>query len=291
MANEINMNGEDVEIERLVPLKERDINLRKNRGYKKILSSISTIGLIEPLCTYKENGDYIILDGFLRYKALQQLGVKTAPCLIYSTKEAYTFNRMINKLSAVQESRMLRESLKKIDQNTVADVFGIKSIQYRLGTDLLKQIDQKIISAVDKGVMSRRCARELTYVKSPRQVEILQEMEKSGDYSISFARAMVIKTPAGMRNNKKKDKKPWQGNSDRKQMLANKLETVQKRYDFYTNLYRQYAADLLKLFIYVRELITNDKVRTYMDINNPDILERFENIIFENEEKQVQAQI
>ena len=291
MANEINMNGEDVDIERLVPLKERDVNLRKNRGYKKILSSISTIGLIEPLCTYKENGDYIILDGFLRYKALQQLGAKTAPCLIYSTKEAYTFNRMINKLSAVQESRMLRESLKKIDQNTVADVFGIKSIQYRLGTDLLKQIDQKIISAVDKGVMSRRCARELTYVKSPRQVEILQEMEKNGDYSISFARAMVIKTPAGMRNKKKKDKKPWQGNSDRKQMLANKLETVQKRYDFYTNLYRQYTADLLKLFIYVRELITNDKVRTYMDINHPDILERFENIIFENEEKQVQAQI
>ena len=43
MVNEINMNGEDVDIEKLVPLKERDINLRKNRGYKKILSSINTV--------------------------------------------------------------------------------------------------------------------------------------------------------------------------------------------------------------------------------------------------------
>ena len=86
MVNELNMNGEDVDIERLVPLKEREINFRQNRGYKKILSSINTIGLIEPLCAYRENGHYIILDGFLRYKALQQLDAQTIPCLIYPTE-------------------------------------------------------------------------------------------------------------------------------------------------------------------------------------------------------------
>ena len=290
MLNEINMNGKDIDLEKLVPLNERGLNLKKNRGYRTILSSINTIGLIEPLCVYRENGHYVILDGFLRYKALEQLGAKTAPCIIYATKEAYTFNRMINQLSPVQEIRMLRESLKKIDRNTIADVFGIKSIQHRLGTGLLKHLDQKIISAVDTGVISRHCAKELTYVKHPRQMEILGEMEKSKDYSISFARAMVIKTPDRMRNAQRKDRKPWLDHSDRKEELVNKLETVQKRYDFYTNLYRQYSADLLKLFIYVRKLITNDRIRTYLDINYPEILERFENIIFEAEEKQVSAQ-
>ena len=285
MVSEINMNGEDVDIEKLVPLKERDINLRKNRGYKKILSSINTVGLIEPLCAYRENGHYVILDGFLRYKALQQLGAKTIPCLIYPNKEAYTFNRMVNKMSAVQESRMLRESLKKIDHSTIAEVFNLKSLQYRLGTDMLKHLDQKIISSIDKGLMSRRCARELTYVKLPRQVEILKEMEKTGDFSISFARAMVIKTPVRMRNKNKKDKRPWQDNSERKQELVSKLEAVQKRYDFYTNLYRQYSADLLKVYIYVRKLITNNKARTFLDINHPEVLERFEKIIFETKEK------
>ena len=285
MVSEINMNGEDVNIEKLVPLKERDINLRKNRGYKKILSSINTVGLIEPLCAYRENGHYVILDGFLRYKALQQLGAKTIPCLIYPNKEAYTFNRMVNKMSAVQESRMLRESLKKIDHSTIAEVFNLKSLQYRLGTDMLKHLDQKIISSIDKGLMSRRCARELTYVKLPRQVEILKEMEKTGDFSISFARAMVIKTPVRMRNKNKKDKRPWQDNSERKQELVSKLEAVQKRYDFYTNLYRQYSADLLKVYIYVRKLITNNKARTFLDINYPEVLERCEKIIFETKEK------
>ena len=89
-----------------------------------------------------------------------------------------------------------------------------------------------------------------------------------------------------MRNKNKKSKKPWKDNSDKKQALVEKLESVQKRYDFYTILYRQYSEDLLKLYIYVRKLITNDKVRTYLDINYPDILERFEKIIFDNDKKQ-----
>lgn len=290
MLNEITMNGKDIDLEELVPLKERDIDLRKNRGYMKILSSINAIGLIEPLCVYQENGHYVILDGYLRYKALRQIGEETAPCIINATKEAYTYNRMINKLSAVQESRMLRESLKKIDQNTIADVFGVKSIQYHLGTAMLKHLDQKVISAVDQHRLSRRCARELTYVKRPRQVEILKEMDKCGDYSTSFARAMITKTSASQRNEKKKSKKPWQDHSGRKQELVNKLENVQKRYDFYTGLYRQYCADLLKLFVYVRKLITNSKIRSYLDINYPDILDQFEKIIFEADNKQVLTQ-
>ncbi len=285
MTEELHMNGEDVDIEKLVPLKERDINFKNNQGYKRILTSISKVGLLEPLCTCRENDYFVILDGFIRYKALKELGIKSVPCLIYSTKEAYTFNRMVNKLSAVQESRMLRESLKIIDQNVVASVFGIKSLQYRLGTNILKQLDKKIIDAIDKGEISRKCARELTYVSIIRQVEILNEMKNTCDFSLSFARALVIKTPPEMRNKNKKDKKPWQENSEKKQELFKKLETVQKRYDFYTNIYRQYSTDLLKVFVYVRQLITNDKIRTYLNSNYPDVLERFEDIIFKTEEK------
>jgi len=66
--------------------------------------------------------------------------------------------------------------------------------------------------------------------------------------------------------------------------IARKLGISQptvKRYDFYSNLYRQYSADLLKLYVYVRKLITNEKVRLYLEINFPEIYAQFENIIFE----------
>jgi len=38
---------------------------------------------------------------------------------------------------------------------------------------------------------------------------------------------------------------------------------------------------LLKLYVYVRKLITNEKVRLYLEINFPEIYMQFENIVFE----------
>ncbi len=56
MRTETTVNGQDIPIEKLVPLNERRINLKTNRGFHKIVSSIKTIGLIQPLCVYRENG-------------------------------------------------------------------------------------------------------------------------------------------------------------------------------------------------------------------------------------------
>ena len=71
--------------------------------------------------------------------------------------------------------------------------------------------------------------------------------------------------------------------SAKKQALVTKLEEVEKRYDFYTNLYRRYSSDLLKLCIYVRKLTSNKKVRDYLEGKFPEALGRFENILSETE--------
>lgn len=283
MGTPIEVQGKDIPIEMLEPLKERDINFEKHRGFNKILSTIQTVGLVEPLCVYNENGSYIILDGYLRYKAFQQLGVELVPCQIRQSKEAYTYNRMVNNLSAVQQSRMLRQSLGTLDKKTIEEAFGIKSIQYRLATTVLKNLHPNVIKAVDKTLMSRRCATELTYVNRERQLQILKEMNRTKDYSISFARALVIQTPTEMRSQNKKRKKPWTSSSEKKKQLVKKLEEVEKRYDFYSNLYRQYSVDLLKICAYTRKVITNVNIKSHLENNFPEISERFERIIFETE--------
>ena len=281
MAQKKEIYGADIDIKKLVPLNTREINFAKNRGYQKILYTIKMIGLIEPLDVYKENGHYVILNGFLRFKALQELNVNPIPCLVHPDKEAYTYNKMVNKLSPIQESRMLQQALKTLDHGTMAQVFGVKSLRYRLGTGILNHLHPKVTDAVDNALITRGCAKELTYVTKERQNQILQEMKKTEDYSIAFARALIIKTPSSMRNQDKKKKKPWIEDSEKKQELVNKLETISKRYDFYSNLYRQYTTDLLKLYVYVRKLITNEKVRLYLEINFPEIYMQFENIVFE----------
>ena len=142
---------------------------------------------------------------------------------------------------------------------------------------------------IDANKISRKCAGELTYVNKDRQLEILREMKKGNDFSVTFARALVIKTSPDMRNTEKKARKTWFDDSDKKQELVAKLEEVQKRYDFFTILYRQYTEDLLKLTIYARKLITNERIKDYLAANLPEFLKRFEDIVFDNEGRKVVA--
>jgi len=281
MGTPINVQGKDIPIELLVPLKEREINFKKHRGYKRIKSTIQMVGLLDPLCVYPENGYYIIVDGYLRYMVLQELGVRMIPCQIQQNKEAYTYNKMVNNLSTVQQSRMLRQSLGTLDKNTIEKTFGIKSLNYRLATAILKQLHPDVIKAVDKEIITRRSAAELTNVNQERQQQILKEMNRTKDFSISFARALVIKTPPEMRSRNRKKKKPWIHESEKTKQLVEKLEETEKRYNFYTILYRQYTTDLLILCTYTRTLITNEIIRSHLESNFPEILERFQMIVFE----------
>lgn len=285
MATPLPIIGKDIPIHDLIPLHVRDINFKTNRGFRKILSSIQAIGLIEPLAVYEEDEKYVILDGFLRYKAFEQLQIELVPCIIYPDKEAYTFNRMVNRLSPYQESRMLRKSLEKLDAGTIETVLGVKSLTYRINKNMYESLHPEVIKIIDKNQMSRKCASELSLVTKDRQREILREMQKSHDFSLSLARAMVIKTPTGQRNQNTTKKKLWFEDSAKKKELVAKLEEIEKRYDFYTNLYRQYTADLLKLCIYVRKIVTNQNIRAYLSAKYLGILEIFEKIVFDTEEK------
>ena len=66
------------------------------------------MGLIEPLLVFPEDDYYIILNGHQRYRILLELGVETIPCIFAPEKESFTSNRMVNRLSPLQESRMIR---------------------------------------------------------------------------------------------------------------------------------------------------------------------------------------
>src|SRR5207244_1182856 len=110
-----------------------------------------------------------------------------------------------------------------------------------------------------KSIPLRMCARDLACVKPEYQEGILREMEKAGDFSPAFARILILRAPEEMRNLKGKRKNPWNRGLEH-QKLSTKLEEVDRQYDFYSKLYREYVADLLKLCIYVRKLITQNRI-------------------------------
>lgn len=285
MENGVGVKGVDVPLEKLVVLHERKAS---KVGYHKLLSSIKAIGLIEPLCVYEEEDKFVILDGYLRYLACLELGVATVPCLILPTKEAYTCNRMVNYLSAFQESRMLKQSLSTLDSDTIAKTLGLVSIRHRLKTTLLRQLHPKVLDAFDKKILPLQCARDLSFVKPAYQETILKELEKAGDFSVAFARSLILRAPESAKNIGQRKKTPWNRGAERKKELADKLQQVDRQYDFYAKLYRQYVADLLKLCVYVRKLLSRERIAEYVKSRHAEIFERFQEIVFENEEKKEQ---
>jgi hypothetical protein len=290
MNKDININGVDLPLTALTPLREREaLNLKTHKGFMRIRSSIKAVGLIEPLCVYQEAGAYVILDGFLRYRACEDLKIRTVPCIVFKDKEAYTFNRMVNRLSGYQEIRMLRKSLETLDERTIADVFGMKTIRYRLAPNLVEQLHPKAAEAFEAELLGKTAAREMSCVKPVRQAEMLKEMKRINDYSPAIIRALILKTPPELRNPNRNPKRPWSEDKNKRKELVTRLEEAEKQHDFYTKLYRQYSADLLKMTLYVRKIITTPNLNAYLTANHATTLRDLSDIVLETPSTQTPA--
>lgn len=268
--------GMDIPIIRLRPLRDRNV---AKREFQRIVASIKATGLIEPLVVYPEGDDYLILDGVQRYRALVEMGVEVAPCILGKEREAFTGNRMVNRVSPVQENRMIEKSLEALDEHTIASALGLGSISHRLKKTLLKQLHPEVAAAFDQGKITRTCAQEMTHVKPQRQKDILSQMEGYKDYSVAFARALILKTPTSQRESRGRKKNHWDKNAKRKNDLLKQLADAEQKHDFYSRLYKQYTVDLLRLAIYARSLLTNSRIRAHLDEHHPAIVVRFEEVI------------
>jgi len=274
MNTPLNINGIDLPLAALKPLTDRErVNLKTHRGFLRLRASIQAVGLIEPLSVYAEGGSYVILDGYLRFLACKELRIESVPCIVYPEKDAYTFNRMVNRLSGFQEMRMLRKSLETLDEKTIANVFGMRSIRYRLASTLLAQLHPTVAEAFENDLIGRHTASELLCVKPERQAEILADMKRVNDFSPAFVRALFLKTPPELRNPNRKPSRMWSEDKAKRKDLVNRLEDAEKQHEFYTRLYRQYSADLVKMALYVRKVITTPAVADYLKAHHETTLQ------------------
>ena len=275
MLKNIDVRGSDIPLSQLIPIKKRTVT---EKALRKLRSSIMAVGIIEPLCICPCDDGYNILDGYLRYSLLLELGVETAPCMIYDTPDIYTMNRQVNHISPFQEARMLRKALEKVDENRIAEAFGMKSLKHRLDTSLAKHLHEDVIVAYDDGTISRRCAVEFSHVSSTRQKEILTIMFELENFNVDLVQAQVLKTPISERRLSQR-KSPWKQNEENKRSIADQLQELEGEYDFYSGLYRQYVSDLTRVVIHIREMIQHSEVKDFLTANEPDIFSFFQELL------------
>jgi hypothetical protein len=264
----------------ILPVKKIAANSKASRKYRQIARSIREVGLIEPPVVTRdtEHPDiYMLLDGHLRIEVLKGMGVAEVECLISTDDEAYTYNKHISRLAAVQEHRMIVRAIEKgVPEERIARALDIDIQSLRRKSRLLDGICEEVAELLKDKACSMGVFDVLRRMIPARQIEAAEFMISGANYSVGYADALLVGTPA---DQLLPGKKPTRGITPKdisriERELAN-LQTGLK------SLEGSYGTDNLNLVVvrgYLTKLLENARVVRYLAQTRPEFLAEFRKI-------------
>jgi ParB-like chromosome segregation protein Spo0J len=187
-----------VRIEHILPTVQNPKNLEASAKFQTIVSSVRELGVIEPLAVYRMPGDgsdYGLLDGHMRLEALRLLDQREAPCMVSTDDEGFTFNRHVNRLTAVQEHRMIRATLEKgTSPERLAKVLKVDIARIRQKLHLLDNIAPEVASMLKDRTVSPEIFGILKKMKPMRQIEAAEMMTAANRLTVNYAEMLLVTT-------------------------------------------------------------------------------------------------
>lgn len=269
-----------LKISAITPSKEINKEIFSTRKYTQIVSSVREIGLIEaPIVTFSDEG-YILLDGHLRLNALKDLGIQEVDCLVSTDNENFTYNKHVNRLSNVQEQKMIEKAINRgVSIERLAKVLDMKPENIRQKKNLLKGICEEVVEMLKDKIVSSKVFYYLARMKPERQVEATKIMVESKTFSTSFARSIWLATPDELLAVPRRRQKSIVTDFSHFTKLE---EEINRLHGEYEEIEENYGLNVLNFTLvkgYIKTLVMNPRVNRYLRINNPDILEHLESIV------------
>ena len=182
----------------LLPRKKVADAQKKAVKYKRIVSSIAEVGVIEPLVVArlgKKDSRYLLLDGHLRLAALQDLGHEEVRCLIAEDDEAFTYNKRVNRLATVQEHFMILRALKSgVSEDKLAKALDVDIKLIKRRKTLLEGICPEVVEMLKDKSVNPVTFDVLRKMKPLRQIEAAELMGTAANWSSSYAKALLAAT-------------------------------------------------------------------------------------------------
>ena len=266
----------------ILPLKQVPATIKRSVKYRRITKSIAEVGIIEPIVVapQPDGGQYLLLDGHLRYSILVERGDREARCLIASDDEAFTYNKRVNRLATVQEHFMLMRALEKgVSEEKLArslDV-DVKSIKRR--RMMLDGIAPEVVELFKDRMVSPVTFETLRRMKPMRQIEAAELMWSTGNFSSNYAKAILAATRQTDLAKPERQKKVQGLTPEQMSRMEREMATLQQ--DFKA-VDATYGDDVLVLVIaagYLSKLVANRKVERYLSQHHAEILSHFRSII------------
>ncbi len=240
------------------------------------------VGVIEPPVVGRDpqmNNRFILLDGHMRIEALKELGETEVTCLISTDDEAFTYNKHINRLSTVQEHRMILRAIKRgVPEAKIAAALNIDVRSIATRRDLLNGICSEAADLLKDKIVPIITFSLLKRMKSLRQIEAATLMNDSGVYSRAYASALLAATPKDQLAEPDKPKKIAGLDEEQMARMESEMESLQREYRL---IEENYGRDVLNLTLakgYLSSLLGNAKVLRYLSLHHDEILKQFHKI-------------
>ena len=262
--------------------KKISVNIKQGRKYSQVLSSLREVGLIEPpvvvLCNKTQ--EYLLLDGHIRVMALEELGETRTKCLVSVDDEGYTYNKFINRLSAVQEHKMIVKALKAgVSETKLAAALNLDVTSLRSKKSMLDGVCREAVDLLKDKIMSESVFRVLKKMKPMRQIIAARNMNALNRYSHAYAKGLLVATPANELLNDKKSKKMSQAELGKYIRLEEESLSLTGDVNALRDSYCTYVMNMTHAHSYLKRIISNVKIADYLSRHHAEVYEEFVKII------------
>jgi len=279
------LKGIVLPLNRIFSTKTLSTSLQSQVKFKQIVASIREVGVIEPLIVYprdrkhRENGEYIILDGHMRYEALKTLGETETLCLVAIDDEGYSYNQHVNRVCTIQETVMLLNALDKgVSEERLANVLVMDMARIRQKRDMLNGICPEAVELLKDKFISENALRYLKHMKPARQIEAATVMVSSNNYTTWYARAIFLATPQEMLVEGSRPKEAEGISPEDIARIERETELLEQEFNAVQDEYSDNNLDLTVARGWVAKLIDNARVVRFLSQNYPEILSEFQKI-------------
>ncbi len=270
-----------IPISAIKPLRILPDGIFESRKFLQILSSVSAIGLVEAPVVLADatSGSWFLLDGHLRVEALKQLGVESVDCLSATEDDTYTYNRRVNRLTPVQEHRMIVRAIERgVSSVEIAAALRLQEEAVAKRRHLLRGICPEVAETLKNAPCSMRAFDVLRQMSALRQIEAAELMIGQKNFSLMFVRALRAATPDDQLAASKKGKSAAVSNAQQMARMERELAALQTQVK---SVEDDYGLDTLHLTVargYVVKLLDNARVRRWLEDHRQEYLAEFQKI-------------
>jgi ParB-like chromosome segregation protein Spo0J len=265
----------------IVPSRPIDAAIQKTQKYRRIVASISQVGLVEPIVVVRaEKKLFRLLDGHARFAAMLGAGIGEARCLVALDDEAFTYNKRIAHLAAIQEHYMIMKALARgASEQRIADALDLDVAAIKRRRNMLDGICPEVVELLKSRTVNVGVFSSLKRMKPLRQIEATELMLAAGNLGASYAKILLAGTRPGDLVKAAERKKVGGLTPDQMARMQQEMESVHIDFKAVEKTFGDNVLQLVVATGYIGSLIRNPEIERYMRGNHPEILIQFKAIV------------